>query len=165
MSTTSSKDGKTRRRSIKTEAAQPGPSRTLDENVEAIKRWEQELLHAREIPSGTARRPDHMRRGQRSGAARSCRVVRLLDRTPAITGFVPGVSTFDPFPFPFLTMTVSLEAIFLALFAIASQDRLARQASASATAAWCAASIRAATSGGARAHSAETDLTGEKVRS
>ena len=35
---------------------------------------------------------------------------------------------FDPFPFPFLTMTVSLEAIFLALFVLASQNRLARQA-------------------------------------
>jgi len=35
---------------------------------------------------------------------------------------------FDPFPFPFLTMTVSLEAIFLALFVLASQNRLSRQA-------------------------------------
>lgn len=31
-------------------------------------------------------------------------------------GAVAGISPFDPFPFPFLTMTVSLEAIFLALF-------------------------------------------------
>jgi len=35
---------------------------------------------------------------------------------------------FDPFPFPFLTMTVSLEAIFLTLFVLASQNRLGRQA-------------------------------------
>ena len=34
---------------------------------------------------------------------------------------------FDPFPFSFLTMTVSLEAIFLALFVLASQNRLSRQ--------------------------------------
>ena len=38
-----------------------------------------------------------------------------------------GLKPFDPFPFPFLTMTVSLEAIFLALFVLASQNRLARQ--------------------------------------
>ena len=38
------------------------------------------------------------------------------------------VRPFDPFPFPFLTMTVSLEAIFLVLFVLASQNRLARQA-------------------------------------
>ena len=33
---------------------------------------------------------------------------------------VPGVSAFDPFPFPFLTLVVSLEAIFLALLACAT---------------------------------------------
>jgi uncharacterized membrane protein len=46
----------------------------------------------------------------------------------ANAGLLPGVKPFDPFPFPFLTMTVSLEAIFLALFVLASQNRLARQA-------------------------------------
>ena len=39
-----------------------------------------------------------------------------------------GTTPFDPFPFPFLTMTVSLEAIFLALFVLASQNRLTRLA-------------------------------------
>jgi uncharacterized membrane protein len=34
----------------------------------------------------------------------------------ANVGVIPGVPVFDPFPFPFLTMMVSLEAIFLALF-------------------------------------------------
>ena len=42
-------------------------------------------------------------------------------------GWIGGIEPFDPFPFPFLTMTVSLEAIFLALFVLASQNRLARQ--------------------------------------
>ena len=45
----------------------------------------------------------------------------------ANAGLLPGVTPFDAFPFPFLTMTVSLEAIFLALFVLASQNRLARQ--------------------------------------
>jgi uncharacterized membrane protein len=40
---------------------------------------------------------------------------------------VPRLPAFDPFPFPFLTVLVSLEAIFLALFVLASQNRLARQ--------------------------------------
>ena len=43
-------------------------------------------------------------------------------------GVIRGIRPFDPFPFPFLTMTVSLEAIFLALFVLASQNRLALQA-------------------------------------
>lgn len=35
---------------------------------------------------------------------------------------------FDPFPFPFLTMIVSLEAIFLSLFILMSQNRSGLQA-------------------------------------
>jgi len=40
---------------------------------------------------------------------------------------IPWLRPFDPFPFQFLTLAVSLEAIFLALFVLASQNRLARQ--------------------------------------
>jgi uncharacterized membrane protein len=36
---------------------------------------------------------------------------------------VPGVEHFDPYPFGFLTMTVSLEAIFLSIFVLISQNR------------------------------------------
>ena len=42
-------------------------------------------------------------------------------------GMLDAVRPFDPFHFPFLTMTVSLEAIFLALFVLESQNLLARQ--------------------------------------
>jgi uncharacterized membrane protein len=38
-----------------------------------------------------------------------------------------GVTPFDPFPFSLLTMVVSLEAIFLSLFILISQNRLSRQ--------------------------------------
>ncbi len=38
-------------------------------------------------------------------------------------GFVPGVTPFDPYPFGFLTMVVSLEAIFLSIFILVSQNR------------------------------------------
>jgi uncharacterized membrane protein len=43
-------------------------------------------------------------------------------------GFLPGVPEFDPFPFSFLTMVVSLEAIFLAIFVLISQNRMSRLA-------------------------------------
>ena len=36
---------------------------------------------------------------------------------------IPGIRVFDPYPFSFLTMTVSLEAIFLAIFVLVSQNR------------------------------------------
>jgi uncharacterized membrane protein len=38
-------------------------------------------------------------------------------------GLVPGIRPFDPFPFGFLTMVVSLEAIFLSTFVLISQNR------------------------------------------
>ena len=38
---------------------------------------------------------------------------------------VPGLPHFDPFPFGFLTLTVSLEAIFLSVFVLLSQNRQA----------------------------------------
>lgn len=38
---------------------------------------------------------------------------------------VPGIPHFDPYPFGFLTLTVSLEAIFLSVFVLLSQNRQA----------------------------------------
>jgi len=40
----------------------------------------------------------------------------------------PTGPRFDPFPFPLLTMMVSLEAIFLTLCVLASQNRMTREA-------------------------------------
>jgi uncharacterized membrane protein len=40
-------------------------------------------------------------------------------------GVIPGITPFDPFPFGLLTMIVSLEAIFLSLFVLISQNRQA----------------------------------------
>ena len=39
------------------------------------------------------------------------------------TNIIPGLTPFDPFPFGLLTMIVSLEAIFLSLFVLISQNR------------------------------------------
>jgi uncharacterized membrane protein len=44
------------------------------------------------------------------------------------SGRVPGVRAFDPFPFMALTTIVSLEAIFLSLFILVSQNRATRRA-------------------------------------
>lgn len=41
-------------------------------------------------------------------------------------GWVPAIEPFDPFPFGLLTMVVSLEAIFLAIIVLISQNREAR---------------------------------------
>jgi uncharacterized membrane protein len=39
---------------------------------------------------------------------------------------VEGASHLDPYPFPFLTLVVSLESIFLSLFILMSQNRASR---------------------------------------
>jgi len=44
------------------------------------------------------------------------------------TGSVPNLKPFDPYPFTLLTTIVSLEAIFLTLFVLASQNRLTHEA-------------------------------------
>lgn len=41
-------------------------------------------------------------------------------------GLIPGLVPFDPFPFGLLTMIVSLEAIFLSIFVLISQNRSAK---------------------------------------
>jgi uncharacterized membrane protein len=43
-------------------------------------------------------------------------------------GVVSGVTPFDPYPFPLLTLATSLEAIFLSLFILTSQNRATAQA-------------------------------------
>jgi len=42
------------------------------------------------------------------------------------TGLIPGIKAFDPFPYGLLTMVVSLEAIFLAIIVLISQNRAAK---------------------------------------
>lgn len=42
------------------------------------------------------------------------------------TGHIPRIHIFDPFPFGLLTMIVSLEAIFLAIIVLISQNRAAK---------------------------------------
>lgn len=43
-------------------------------------------------------------------------------------GAVPGIDVFDPYPFGLLTMIVSLEAIFLSVIVLISQNRAAKNA-------------------------------------
>jgi uncharacterized membrane protein len=41
---------------------------------------------------------------------------------------LPGIKPFDPFPFNLLTTVVSIEAIFLTLFVLISQNRMSQEA-------------------------------------
>lgn len=103
----------------------PGGSSALEENVQAIKRWERTILLTR---SKAEQVSDWIAGTAASGPVLLLHVVWFGAWVIVNVGLIRGVRPFDPFPFPFLTMTVSLEAIFLALFVLASQNRLARQA-------------------------------------
>jgi uncharacterized membrane protein len=107
-----------------------GPDRdrhpsAVEENVEAIKHWEHTQLLAR---SPIERFSDWIAARAGGGIVIVLHAVWFAAWLVVNAGLVAAVPPFDPFPFPFLTMTVSLEAIFLALFVLASQNRLARQA-------------------------------------
>jgi uncharacterized membrane protein len=107
------------------EARSPAPASALDENVQAIKRWETTILRAR---SRAEQVSDWIAWKAGSGPFLILHVVWFGAWIAVNAGAIRGIRPFDPFPFPFLTMTVSLEAIFLALFVLASQNRLAHQA-------------------------------------
>ena len=100
-------------------------SSALEENVQAIKRWEKTILLAR---SKAEQVSDWIACTAGSGLVLVLHVVWFGAWVTVNAGAVRGIRPFDPFPFPFLTMTVSLEAIFLALFVLADQNRLSRQA-------------------------------------
>jgi len=100
------------------------PERLLEENVDLIRAWEKQSLQAR---SGSERLSDWIVTTAGSPLVVGLHVLWFSMWVAANRGLIPGIVPFDRFPFPFLTMTVSLEAIFLSLFVLASQNRLTRQ--------------------------------------
>src|SRR5688572_15025707 len=90
-------------------------SSAVEENVQAIKRWERAILHGR---SKAEQVSDWIACAAGSGSVLALHVLWFGAWVTVNAGAVAGIRPFDPFPFPFLTMTVSLEAIFLALFVL-----------------------------------------------
>ncbi len=107
------------------EDAPAGSPQALEENIEAIKNWERAAVHHR---SRLEQLSDAITRIAASAAVLIAHVIWFAFWILANLSLIPGVPPFDPFPFPLLTMTVSLEAIFLSLFVLASQNRMAHQA-------------------------------------
>jgi uncharacterized membrane protein len=105
-------------------ALSPARSSAVEENVQAIKRWQRATLLAR---SKTEQVSDWIACTAASGPVLVLHVLWFGAWVVVNAGVIRGIRPFDPFPFPLLTTTVSLEAIFLALFVLASQNRLARQ--------------------------------------
>lgn len=111
-------------RGPKADAHESQLSETLEENVQVIKDWEQAALHSR---SRTEQLGGWIAQTAASGPVMLAHVAWFALWVAANLRLIPLLTPFDPFPFPLLTMTVSLEAIFLSLFVLASENRLAHQ--------------------------------------
>jgi uncharacterized membrane protein len=109
----------------KERAALPGPfagPEPIRRNIRVIAELERRALHDR---TRTDRIADFVTRVAGNGIFVCCHIV-------AFAGWVwfnsrPG-ATFDPYPFPGLSLVVSMEAIALASFVLMAQARITRQA-------------------------------------
>ena len=100
------------------------PNNTLEENFREIASWERDALHRR---STVEQLSDSITTLAARGSVLIAHAVWFTGWIAANINAIPGMAPFDPFPFPLLTMIVSLEAIFLSLFVLASQNRLSQQ--------------------------------------
>ena len=107
----------------------PAPQQTIRENIEAIARLEQAFLEKR---TTSERIGDAI--GSFAGSM-SFVLLHLLWFALWIAinaKLVPGIPAFDPYPFIFLSMMVSLEAVLLSTFVLMKQNRMSRRSDARA---------------------------------
>ena len=101
---------------------QPAQAR---KNVEQIMRLEEKEIHRRSTAEHVADKITTL------AGSTPCLLIHLAWFATWISlnvGLVPGIAPFDPFPFSFLTLVVSLEAIFLTLLVLMSQNRMTKEA-------------------------------------
>jgi uncharacterized membrane protein len=108
--------------SNQTEVAGADP---MQYNIEAIAKLEQEALHER---SAAEYLSDIITRFTGSIGFVVFHVLLFAFWFVVNLDFIPGVPAFDPFPFGILTLIVSAEGVFLAIFILISQNRITRQA-------------------------------------
>lgn len=107
-----------------TSTGDSSPAQPAERNVRVIAELEQRALADR---SPADRLSDAINRVTGSAVFAAGNVVLFTVWMSVNTGSVPGVEPFDPYPFSLLTLIVSLEAIFLAIFVLMSQNRMTRQ--------------------------------------
>ncbi len=106
-------------------ATEKQPDSITERNVQAISRLEKQAIQARSASERFAELVTRYAGG----------VVFIILHAIWFTawilfnlGMVAGIAPWDPFPFSFLTLVVSLEAIFLSLLVLMTQNRLTRDA-------------------------------------
>jgi uncharacterized membrane protein len=94
-------------------------------NIAAIAKLEEEALGRR---TPTERQSDAIVRFVGSMKFLLVHLIFVVVWSTVNLDLIPNVKAFDPFPFGILALIVSSESVFLTIFVLISQNRMARQA-------------------------------------
>ena len=94
-------------------------------NIDSIMKLEEEAVHSRSPAEHIA---DRITTFAGSSPFLILHAIWFALWVTVNVGLIPGVKPFDRFPFAFLTLVVSLEAIFLTLLVLMSQNRMIKEA-------------------------------------
>jgi uncharacterized membrane protein len=101
------------------------PSHPTQYNIEAIAKLEAEALDRR---TAAERASDGIVKSIGSTPFRLLHVLLVGIWSTVNLNFIPGVKAFDPFPFGILALLLAAESVFLTIFVLISQNRMAREA-------------------------------------
>jgi uncharacterized membrane protein len=93
-------------------------------NIDAIAKLEHEALNRR---TPTERVSDAIAKLVGNIGFLLAHLLLIFGWSMANLHIIPGVKAFDPFPFGILALVVSSESVFLTIFVLISQSRMARQ--------------------------------------
>ncbi len=105
--------------------SEPTPQQQAEKNVKTIMRLERKALRRRSLLTRVA---DVLTGYAGSPPFVVFHVVWFTVWILINVDLIPGIKAFDPYPFGFLTMVVSLEAIFLSLLVLMTQNRMTKEA-------------------------------------
>lgn len=105
--------------------AMKSSSQQAQKNVETITKLEEQAIHNR---TPAVRLADAVNRFAGSPAFILFHIIWFSGWILVNLRVLPIVTAFDPFPFNFLTLVVSLEAIFLSLLVLMAQNRMTKEA-------------------------------------
>lgn len=100
------------------------PLPTALENIETIAKFEEECLNER---STLERIADAIGAFVGTIAFVGLHLMWFICWILINTGLIPGIRPFDPYPFLFLSMTVSLEGVLLTTFVLMKQNRMSKR--------------------------------------
>jgi uncharacterized membrane protein len=93
-------------------------------NINAIAKLEHDALERR---TATERASDVITKLVGNVGFLLAQVILIFSWSLANLHVIPGLKVFDPFPFGVLALVVSSESVFLTIFVLISQSRMARQ--------------------------------------